>query len=102
MLKSIGVVSQSSCRSPWSGFVRILFVELLNELQGVLQVVSTYPGEFFIGSFIPCPPDIVADGNSTMTISLRVKDFTDFKFEFTPYVNRRWRFGNLVGNILCW
>ena len=77
-------------------------MELLNELQGVLQAVSTYPGEFFIGSFIPCPLDIVADGNSTMTISLRVKDFTDFKFKFTLYFKQRRRFGNLVGNILCW
>ena len=83
LLKGVGVVYWSSCRSPWSGFVRILFVELLNELQGVLQVVSTYPGEFLIGSFIPCPPNIVADGNSTTTIRLGVKDFPDFKFEFT-------------------
>ena len=77
-------------------------MELLNELQGVLQVVSTYPGEFFIGSFITCPPDIVADGNSTTMISLGVKDFTDFKFKFTLYFNWRRRFGNSVGNILCW
>ena len=77
-------------------------MELLNELQGVLQVISTYPGEFFISSFIPCPLDIVVDRNSTTTISLGVKDFTDFKFKFTLYFNQRWRFGDSVGNILCW
>ena len=77
-------------------------MELLNELQGVLQVISTYPGEFFVGSFITCPTDIVADGNSTTPIRFGVKDFTDFKFEFSLHFNRRRRFGNSVGNILRW